>query len=480
MNRSSIFLRGRYYRQPVSSVWVAAAGSCVVFHLCENTSRDSNIDSNDSILKPTTTFAERHPGNDSKEQQQQPQQQPQRDTTSSSSNNNIDQVPWYRRYPSQGLERLRSAPLRRRGEDDQYLRNNNHNMSMRLSKDNDSLFYGQCLQRQLWKPKIPYPAWDYNWDGKQLEGWSTLEALSTTEGLQQSGCTGTTRHIILVRHGQYDEEPYDDRKRILTALGRRQAFLTGKRMGQWIQQIGMEKFKNIYTSDIVRAKQTAWIMAKSMPDSIPIRNPDPDLNEALPAPMIPARPDIPDAIEEIDEQMVRMDRAFRKYFYRADPPLQLLKVLEQLKQEHPAKQQQQEQQQSPSSSEQAQKATSDPGGNNKHGASEGTSTRQSGLPSTQIPSSASLLLPQSMASSLPRPNHEFDIIVCHGNIIRYFVCRALQVPPEAWLRQSVFNCSITYIMIKPNGYVSCRMIGDIGHIGYKEYSFSGAHGLVWS
>ena len=39
--------------------------------------------------------------------------------------------------------------------------------------------------------------------------------------------------------------------------------------------------------------------------------------------------------------------------------------------------------------------------------------------------------------------HEFEIIVGHGNVIRYFFCRALQLPPEVWLRFSTFNCSIS-------------------------------------
>lgn len=75
--------------------------------------------------------------------------------------------------------------------------------------------------------------------------------------------------------------------------------------------------------------------------------------------------------------------------------------------------------------------------------------------------------------------HEFEIIVCHGNVIRYFFCRALQLPPEAWLRMSTFNCSLTYLMIKPNGRVSCRMLGDIGHLGYSHSTFSMYHGFVW-
>ncbi len=73
---------------------------------------------------------------------------------------------------------------------------------------------------------------------------------------------------------------------------------------------------------------------------------------------------------------------------------------------------------------------------------------------------------------------EFEIIVCHGNVIRFFFCRALQLPPEAWLRMSTYNCSLTYIMITPSGRVSCRMMGDIGHLGYENSTFSMRHGFV--
>ena len=31
-------------------------------------------------------------------------------------------------------------------------------------------------------------------------------------------------------------------------------------------------------------------------------------------------------------------------------------------------------------------------------------------------------------------NTSVDVLVCHGNVIRYFVCRALQLDPRAWLR----------------------------------------------
>eukprot|EP00063_Salmo_salar_P019058 XP_013993893.1 PREDICTED: serine/threonine-protein phosphatase PGAM5, mitochondrial-like [Salmo salar] len=53
------------------------------------------------------------------------------------------------------------------------------------------------------------------------------------------------------------------------------------------------------------------------------------------------------------------------------------------------------------------------------------------------------------------------IIVCHTNVIRYFVCTALQFPTEGWLRLGLNNGSITWITIRPSGRVGLRM-GDSG------------------
>jgi len=58
----------------------------------------------------------------------------------------------------------------------------------------------------------------------------------------------------------------------------------------------------------------------------------------------------------------------------------------------------------------------------------------------------------------------YEIIVCHANVIRYFACRALQLPPEAWLRVSLYNASITMFTIFPNGLVSMRALGEAGHL----------------
>lgn len=57
-----------------------------------------------------------------------------------------------------------------------------------------------------------------------------------------------------------------------------------------------------------------------------------------------------------------------------------------------------------------------------------------------------------------------EIYVCHANVIRYFVCRVLQFPPEGWLRMSIGHCGITWVTIRPNGRVSLKSLGDTGHM----------------
>jgi hypothetical protein len=109
------------------------------------------------------------------------------------------------------------------------------------SSNNDKdaeMFENQCLKRQLHQPKVPYPAWDYNWDDKAIPGKTDFEGHKTGEARKVKG---KTRHIILVRHGQYDETFEEDEKRRLTPLGRLQAAKTGKRLGKSVNfsQLGI-------------------------------------------------------------------------------------------------------------------------------------------------------------------------------------------------------------------------------------------------
>ena len=165
-------------------------------------------------------------------------------------------------------------------------------------------------------------------------------------------------------------------------------------------------------------EETADIIQSYLPKSIHRSQPDPLLNETLPAPMIPIRPDIRNATEEIDQNHDRVEQAFHKYCYRDMS--------------------------NPTDVDTEKEDDDD----------------DEGCDSEDF-------------------DHEFEIIVGHGNVIRYMFCRSVQLPPEAWLRYSILNCSITYLVIRPNGIVSARMLGDIGHMPYDHYTFSGYHGLKW-
>jgi serine/threonine-protein phosphatase PGAM5 len=57
-----------------------------------------------------------------------------------------------------------------------------------------------------------------------------------------------------------------------------------------------------------------------------------------------------------------------------------------------------------------------------------------------------------------------DLIVCHGNVIRYLVTRALGVDTAAWLEMSVGHASLTHIRVEADGRYKVISIGDVGHI----------------
>lgn len=57
-----------------------------------------------------------------------------------------------------------------------------------------------------------------------------------------------------------------------------------------------------------------------------------------------------------------------------------------------------------------------------------------------------------------------DLMVCHGNVIRYLVTRALGVDTKAWLEMSVGNASITRIRVEADGRFKVLSVGDVGHL----------------
>lgn len=57
-----------------------------------------------------------------------------------------------------------------------------------------------------------------------------------------------------------------------------------------------------------------------------------------------------------------------------------------------------------------------------------------------------------------------ELLVCHGNLIRYFVCRTLQVSLDAWVSMDTHNCGVSTIQIHPNGDYKLIAFNDTGHL----------------
>ena len=52
----------------------------------------------------------------------------------------------------------------------------------------------------------------------------------------------------------------------------------------------------------------------------------------------------------------------------------------------------------------------------------------------------------------------------------FVLFRALQFPPEAWLRISLNHASLTWIHIRPDGRVGIRSMGEAGHMPANKIS----------
>ena len=210
--------------------------------------------------------------------------------------------------------------------------------------------------------------WCYGWDNPGERGLPT----DTKKGQRQ---------IIMIRHGQYqNEDSSDDSIRTLTDLGKQQAHLTGK----WLKEnmgasslFTTDKVQHFYVSNMARAKETADIILEELNQPNVKVTEDAILRERFPCDVSPPYPK-----KASESSMKVAEQAFEKYFHRP---------------------------------------------------------RHSGMRSTEF-------------------------MVGHANMIRYFVCRSLQLPPEAWLRISLAHCSLTSIQINGEGTVKINMLGSCGHL----------------
>ncbi|MBX3264825.1 MAG: histidine phosphatase family protein [Labilithrix sp.] len=57
-----------------------------------------------------------------------------------------------------------------------------------------------------------------------------------------------------------------------------------------------------------------------------------------------------------------------------------------------------------------------------------------------------------------------EIVVCHGNLIRYLVCRAIDVPVARWTRMNSNHCSMTRILVRDSGAVRVVSYNETAHL----------------
>ncbi|VVC26566.1 Hypothetical protein CINCED_3A020028 [Cinara cedri] len=224
--------------------------------------------------------------------------------------------------------------------------------------------------------------WDFNWDRRDPK--SLVKPIDPNNSKLQNEYnqkieekkSRATRHIFLIRHGQYNLKGETDEERQLTELGRRQALYTGERLS-----VLDYPWTSITQSTMTRAMETCSLIRKHLPADIPLSSTD-LLREGAPVP-----PDPPSKHWKPDLYFYRdgsrIEAAFRKFMHRAPPD---------------------------------------------------------------------------------QKEDSYEIIVCHANVIRYFVMRTLQLTPEAWLRLGLDHASITTFSIYPNGRVALRGYSNSGYM----------------
>lgn len=113
----------------------------------------------------------------------------------------------------------------------------------------------------------PSLEWDFNWDHRACT--SLVKPLSKDASPEKENAhnekldkhrSKAVRHIILIRHGQYNLNGATDKERILTELGRAQAKLTGQRLAELKIPID-----DVVISTMTRAQETGNIILDQLP-----------------------------------------------------------------------------------------------------------------------------------------------------------------------------------------------------------------------
>ena len=128
-----------------------------------------------------------------------------------------------------------------------------------------------------------FAQWDNNWDRRA----PPADAGDSTDSAKPTKATAS-RHLILVRHGQYDMTHKPDELRILTQLGHQQAIVTGKRLKE-LQATTGNGYNALIHSTMKRAIETTNDIMSSLEIIPPVSSCD-LLREGSPCKPEPSSP----------------------------------------------------------------------------------------------------------------------------------------------------------------------------------------------
>ncbi len=72
---------------------------------------------------------------------------------------------------------------------------------------------------------------------------------------------------------------------------------------------------------------------------------------------------------------------------------------------------------------------------------------------------------------IPQKSQSTEIVVAHGNVIRHWVCRALDIPREKWLKMDISHASLTTVRISKKGDIVLLGLADTGHLPLKMRTY---------
>jgi serine/threonine-protein phosphatase PGAM5 len=76
-------------------------------------------------------------------------------------------------------------------------------------------------------------------------------------------------------------------------------------------------------------------------------------------------------------------------------------------------------------------------------------------------------------------DHLHELLVCHGNVIRWFVCRALGVDPTRWTRFEIANASLTIIQVQADGSTRVQLFNEVAHLPLEKQTWSSTGPQGW-